>query len=959
MAYNAATRTFDTYADLKGQRGTSGTRVNVLGNISISDGGEGEFYWDATSNAVEDGGTIFSPTVGSGSGRWIRNFSGAYNCGWFGIKDDGVTDNKTIFQKIFDLVGNLGGGEIFIPDGTYLIQPTSTTPHCIFARANTSVTFSQDAILKIGANNLTGYSGIRVESVSNVKIYGANVVGDRPIHIGTTGESGMCLSILNSKNIVIDNANLSDAWGDGIYVGGGAGLESENIFISNVYANLCRRQGISIVSCKGASLNNITCANTTGITGAGAGIDLEPNTGTVVENVSLTNIHCYGCFGSGIVSSAANIACANIHCYNNGERGIYISSDAPHLFSDVFVHDNVGIGLYIPFANKIVISNLVSYNNGQDGVRINSSNEDIKISGGVIYNNLTGIVVSGGQLKNYYISGLTIRNNTNGGITAGSPHGIISGCQIYANGTFGLLIGGDYVSVAGGCEIYDNGQTGIQLSANYGRVVGNNIHSNGTAADNTYDNIALTLNASYNNIINNQIKVGINANKPRYGIRVNSATNASNVITVNDRSGGGLTADLQDGGTGTITLLDAPTLNQVLTAGSSSTLNATVGALIAQTGLSSRVVASGNWLNFQTDTGVSNWIWIRSTNDLTLNRRNATTGASIDNVLRIYSATGNIRFGNTSGDPGVKLAIEGAFSVSGSTRSVGTGTPEGVVTGSQGYEFTRTDGGIGLTKYLKESGAGNTGWYAIQTASQKAVANGLATLDADVALPASQNGKFTIRSVTGTATMLVGDWGLLVNNNANCTITLQSAATSINRTYWVKKVSNNAATVTITGAEQGADVVLSALNDAVFIQSNGISYYIISKSVIASIPTLNQVLTAGNTSSQSMSVGNFTSTGSLTLNQNTITSTTTLNDSQTTVWANNVGAITVNLPTAVGRAGRVFIIKKVSANSDTVTVDPAGAETIDGQTTAALSIQYDFLVIQSDGANWYQISPAI
>lgn len=40
----------------------------------------------------------------------------------------------------------------------------------------------------------------------------------------------------------------------------------------------------------------------------------------------------------------------------------------------------------------------------------------------------------------------------------------------------------------------------------------------------------------------------------------------------------------------------------------------------------------------------------------------------------------------------------------------GTGTPEGVVTAPVGSLYLRTDGGAGTTLYVKESGAGNTGW---------------------------------------------------------------------------------------------------------------------------------------------------------------------------------------------------------------------------------------------------------
>lgn len=43
---------------------------------------------------------------------------------------------------------------------------------------------------------------------------------------------------------------------------------------------------------------------------------------------------------------------------------------------------------------------------------------------------------------------------------------------------------------------------------------------------------------------------------------------------------------------------------------------------------------------------------------------------------------------------------------------VGDGSPEGSVGGVVGDLYRRTDGGAGTTLYVKESGAGNTGWVA-------------------------------------------------------------------------------------------------------------------------------------------------------------------------------------------------------------------------------------------------------
>lgn len=43
----------------------------------------------------------------------------------------------------------------------------------------------------------------------------------------------------------------------------------------------------------------------------------------------------------------------------------------------------------------------------------------------------------------------------------------------------------------------------------------------------------------------------------------------------------------------------------------------------------------------------------------------------------------------------------------------GTATPEGAVTAPVGSIFLRTDGAAGTTLYTKQTGAGNTGWFAL------------------------------------------------------------------------------------------------------------------------------------------------------------------------------------------------------------------------------------------------------
>ena len=66
----------------------------------------------------------------------------------------------------------------------------------------------------------------------------------------------------------------------------------------------------------------------------------------------------------------------------------------------------------------------------------------------------------------------------------------------------------------------------------------------------------------------------------------------------------------------------------------------------------------------------------------------------------------------TNGNYIVGTAGKGLQFPSGLIWRTGTGTPESAVTAPVGSLFTRTDGGSNTTLYVKESGAGNTGWVA-------------------------------------------------------------------------------------------------------------------------------------------------------------------------------------------------------------------------------------------------------
>ena len=63
-------------------------------------------------------------------------------------------------------------------------------------------------------------------------------------------------------------------------------------------------------------------------------------------------------------------------------------------------------------------------------------------------------------------------------------------------------------------------------------------------------------------------------------------------------------------------------------------------------------------------------------------------------------------------------------------------------------------------------------------------------------------------------------------------------------------------------------------------------------------------------------------------------------------------AFTVTLPTAVGITGRQYVVKRINAGANSVTVGTTGGQTIDGAATKVLNAQYLSARIVSDGANW-------
>lgn len=189
--------------------------------------------------------------------------------------------------------------EVRIPAGSYKIDAGKS----IVLPSNSSLILSPNTNLNVIPNKLGSYRVFKIKNVENVKISGGKISGDKYTHLGNTGEWGMGVEIRDSQNISISNMSIDKMWGDAIYVGTAGKNSTYNIKLNNIRMNENRRQGISIISVKKLTGNNIHISNTRGADPA-SGIDIEPNNkNNILQDINFKKLHTINNAGSGFIVS--------------------------------------------------------------------------------------------------------------------------------------------------------------------------------------------------------------------------------------------------------------------------------------------------------------------------------------------------------------------------------------------------------------------------------------------------------------------------------------------------------------------------------------------------------------------------------------------------------------------------------------------------------------------------------
>lgn len=164
-----------------------------------------------------------------------------------------------------------------IPAGTYYIDAAQA----LTLRSGANVNLSGVTLMAI-PNALEKYAIILIDG-NDITLRQGTIIGERKQHKGSTGEWGFGVSIRLSSDVLLLDVVCRDCWGDGFYIGG-----ASNVTIDRCKSTGNRRQGLSIVEAKNVIVSGSTFQDTGG-TRPSCGIDIEPNKGSVIDGVSITN----------------------------------------------------------------------------------------------------------------------------------------------------------------------------------------------------------------------------------------------------------------------------------------------------------------------------------------------------------------------------------------------------------------------------------------------------------------------------------------------------------------------------------------------------------------------------------------------------------------------------------------------------------------------------------------------
>jgi hypothetical protein len=395
---------------------SDGEVVRMLAVTTYGDGGGGEFRYTAASSATDDGGIVIAPNTGSG--RWVRVFTGAVNARWFGAMGDGSADDTSSLQAAIAYCSALRGTNddttvypcIYIPTGVYKVTSTLTVQ-------KSRITIYGDGP-KNSVITRTGDFGDTLKLIP-VTTGGTNSVGSCTIReIGFYADSepttGAAIHLSDCREMTLENLHIENTFGGIRFVGGGTNkLDGVEINIGKNFTTFrSGSYGVLVESSPTHSYPNATFESSRlNVQGfnvyADVGIWIKSADGVWLNNGHaggfLYNLHIYG-------TSSASIQ--GVYCTQYYFDGFFTGN--PTLENIRIENDGTATMQTYSFIGCEIVG--ASYNSATPhrgcNVRVRGSITNVRFSScHIAYAGAIGFWINTGTPKSFTIDGCTIRRN--------------------------------------------------------------------------------------------------------------------------------------------------------------------------------------------------------------------------------------------------------------------------------------------------------------------------------------------------------------------------------------------------------------------------------------------------------------------------------------------------------------------------------------------------------------------